>query len=137
VQVVRVGALDPDGGDLADAQRPPARDIDGTVDLRRVRHGASLGHARTGLVDDNLLARADLALQSPRRDFLLRLHETVPALFLDFVRHGRGTIVRRRAIHRLVFEAADAIERGCVQPLQEQFEVLLGLAGKADDEGRA
>jgi hypothetical protein len=36
VQVVGVGALDPDGDDLADAQRAAARDIDAAVDLGRV-----------------------------------------------------------------------------------------------------
>ena len=42
-----------------------------------------------------------------------------------------------RAVDRLVAEAADAIERGFVEPVEQHLEVLLGLAREADDEGRA
>src|SRR3954447_11084872 len=37
----------------------------------------------------------------------------------------------------LVFEAADAIELGLLQPGQQLLKLGLGLAGEADDEGRA
>ena len=66
VQVVFVGALDLHRGDLADAQRPAARHIDRAVDLRRVALAAALGDGRADLVDDDLLARADLALEALR-----------------------------------------------------------------------
>jgi len=36
VQIVLIRALDFGGDDLADPQRPPAREIDRAVDLRRV-----------------------------------------------------------------------------------------------------
>src|SRR6266545_3499849 len=106
VQVVRVGALDPDRRDLADAQRPVRRHVDGAVDLGRIALAAALGDARADLVDDDLLARADLALETLRRDPLLAPHEAVIALGLDRVGNRRREIVRGRAAHRLVFEAA-------------------------------
>ena len=80
---------------------------------------------------------SDLALQSPRGDLLLRLHEPVPALFLHVVRYRRRQIVRSGASHRLVLEAADAIELGLVEPFEQHLEIRIGLAGKADDESRA
>ena len=46
VQIVGVGALDLHGRDLADAERPVARDKNGAVDLRRVAFAAAL---RNGL----------------------------------------------------------------------------------------
>ena len=75
------------------------------------------GDRGADLVDDHLLARADLALEPPRGDLLLRLHEAVPAFLFDLVRHRLGELVRRRAADRLVFEAADAVERGLVEPI--------------------
>ena len=79
-------------------------------------------------VDDDLLAGADLLLQPARGDRLLLLHEAVIALFFHFLRHGSREIVGDRALYRLVFEAADAIERGLVEPVEQQLEILLGLA---------
>ncbi len=64
-------------------------------------------------------------------------HEAVPALFLHLFRHGAGEVVGRRAGDRLVAEAADAGELGLAHPVEQELEVLLGLAGEADDEGRA
>ena len=128
VQVVCVGALDLDGGDLADPQRPAARHIDRAVDLRRVALAAALGDGRADLVDDHLLAGADLALEAARRDRLLALHEAVPALLLHLVGHRRREIVGGRAGDRLVAEAADAIELGLVEPVEQQLEIRLGLA---------
>ena len=137
VQVVFVRALDLHVRDLADPERPPARDIDAAVDLRRVGLAAALGDGRSDFVDDDLLPRADLALQPLRRDRLLVLHEAMPALLLHFTGNGRGKIVRRRARDRLVFETADAVERGFVQPFEQKLEILVGLARKSDNEGRA
>ena len=69
---------------------------------------------------------------------LLPLHEALPAALLDLVGHGlEAEIVGAGARDRLVFEGADAIELGLVEPVEQHAEILLGLAGKADDEGRA
>src|SRR5260370_23780285 len=46
-------------------------------------------------------------------------------------------IIRPRAVDRLVLNRADAIEPGLVEPVEQETKVLLRLAGKADDEGRA
>ena len=37
----------------------------------------------------------------------------------------------------LVTEAADAIELGRFEPIEQHLEIRVGLAGEADDEGRA
>ena len=50
---------------------------------------------------------------------------------------GKSEIVGRRARDGLVFEGADAVEPGFLQPVEQKGEVLLGLAGKTDDERRA
>ena len=57
---------------------------------------------------------------------------------LDLVRNLlEAEIVGRGAGDRLVFERADAVELGFVEPVEQEREILLGLAGKADDESRA
>src|SRR5215204_5116700 len=66
VQIVSVRSLDLHVGDLADSQGPPARDIDGAVDLRSVGFAAALGDGRPDFVDDHLLASADFPFQAPR-----------------------------------------------------------------------
>src|SRR6516165_4242827 len=86
VQVVFVGALDLDGGDLADAQRAAAVDVDGAVDLGGVAFAAALGDGRADRVDEHLLAGSELALEPARGDFALVLHQAMPALFLDLCR---------------------------------------------------
>src|SRR5580704_9838441 len=87
VQIIVVGALDLDRGDLADPQRTAARNIDGAVDLRRVAFAPALGHGRPDRIDDDLLAGADLALEPARRDRLLMPHQAMPALLLHLVGH--------------------------------------------------
>ena len=61
----------------------------------------------------------------------------MPALFLHRIRHRRGQRVGAGAGNRLVAEAADAIELGLAQPLEQKFELGIGFAGEADDERRA
>src|SRR6185312_5605393 len=87
VQIVLVGAFDFGGDNVTDVQRAAAGEVDRAVDLGGVCPGTTLRHGRPDLVDDDLLARADLALQAMRRDLLLSRHQRVPALLLDLVRH--------------------------------------------------
>ncbi len=61
----------------------------------------------------------------------------MPALLFHRLGHGGRKLVRTRARNRLVAEAADAIELGLLEPIQQEAEVRFALAGKADDEGRA
>ena len=137
MEIVGIGALDLDGGEFPDPQWPPRCHVHGPVDLRGIALAAAPGTMRADHVDENLLAGADMSPEAARRDRLLVLHETVPALLFDLVRHRRAEIVGGGAIDRLVAEAADPVERGFAEPIEQQREVGLGLAGKTDDEGRA
>src|ERR1043165_8581349 len=87
VQIIGAGALDLDGGDLADLERPMRADVDGAVDLRRVAARAADGAAVLDLVDDHRLAPSHFLLEFLRADRLLRLHEAAVALGFHFVRH--------------------------------------------------
>ena len=110
----------------------------GAVDLRRVAFGAALRLACAALVDDDLEALADLGGEFLRADRLRASHETLVAARFDVVRHRlKAEIVGRRSFDRLVLERADAVELGLVQPVEQETKILLGLAGKADDESRA
>ncbi len=140
VQIVFVGALDLHGGDLADAQRAAAGDMHRCrrSPARRpcVRPLATVGPTSSMMtcwrVPTLLLLRrcAEIACWL--------LHEAVPALFLHLLRHGvRRVSFAGAPSHRLVLEAADAVELGFIEPVEQQFEIRLGLAGEADDEGRA
>src|SRR6476646_7826164 len=133
VQVVLVGALDLHGRYFTDTERPPACDIDRAIDLRRVGRRAPLGDGRPDLVDNHFLTRSDLALEAPCRNFLLRLHEAVPALLLYVSGNRRAHVVGGRALYMLVFETAHTIECRFLEPLQQDVEVRIGLARKADD----
>ena len=78
-----------------------------------------------------------LRLSRRCRNRLLVRHEAMPALLLHLGRDGCREIVGDARRDRLVAEAADAIELRLVEPVEQQLEILVGLAGKADDEGRA
>src|SRR5262249_39939531 len=144
VQVVLIGAIDPHRRDLAEAQGTAACHVHRAVDLRRVAVAAPLGNDRPAvrlraagcLVDDHLLPAADLALEPPRRDRLLVLHQAMPALLLPRLGDGGRNRVGRRTRDGLVAKASDAIELGYIEPIEQQTEIRLALAGKADDETR-
>src|SRR5690242_20817413 len=57
---------------------------------------------------------------SPPRDGLLTRHEAVPALLRHGGRNRGGEIVGDCALHRLVAEAAHAIELRLVEPRSEE-----------------
>src|SRR5208282_2127399 len=136
-QIVGVGAVDPDRHDVAGAQRPAGRDVDGAVDLRRIALGAALRLRRAAFVDDDFEALADFRREFLRADRLDALHEALVPARLDVVGHGlKAEIVGGRSLDRLVRESADAIELRFIEPVDKELEVILGLAGKADDEGR-
>src|SRR5260221_9519494 len=99
MKVVSVGALDLDGGEFADPQGPARHHMDGAINLGGIALAAAFGHRRADRVDDDLLAGADMAFETARRDYLLALHETVPALLLDLIRHGVAEIVGGRPFH--------------------------------------
>src|SRR5882672_10130097 len=109
MQIVSVGALDLHGGEFADPQRPARRHVDRAIDLRGVALAAAFGPTAADFVNDDLLAGADVALETARRDRLLALHEAAPALLLHLIRYRLGEIVGDRAFHRLVAETADPV----------------------------
>ena len=43
IEIIRLGALDLDGGEFADAERAARGDVDGAVDLRGIALAAALG----------------------------------------------------------------------------------------------
>src|SRR5215471_11831338 len=137
VQIVLIRPVDPDRGNLPDTQRAARGNVDGAVDLRSVPLAATLGDRRPDLVDDDLLAGTNLALEPFRRNRLLTLHEAMPALLFHVICNERREIVRRRTLDRLIAEATDAIERGFIEPIEQSSEILLGLTGEPDDEGGA
>ena len=49
----------------------------------------------------------------------------------------QAEIVRHRARDRLIFEGARAVDLCLLKPIEQQLEIFLALAGKADDKGRA
>src|SRR5215210_7727588 len=112
MKIVLVRSFDPGGDNLTDAQRPAAGNVDGAVDLRGVRLGATFGNGGTDFIDDNLLARANFALQPAGRNFLLPCDECILALLLDLLRHRLAERVRRGSGDRLIFEATDPINLG-------------------------
>src|SRR5258708_16702322 len=99
MQVVSVGALDLHGGEFAPPQRPARRHTDSAVDLRSVALAAALGPTGADLINDDLLAGADVALEAARRDRLLARHEAVAAPFFYLIRHSLRKSVGRRALH--------------------------------------
>ena len=107
------------------------------VDLRRVPLRAAERAFLVDLVDDDVDLAPDHAGEALLAHLFCRRHEAVPALFLDFLGHGAGEIVGRGAGNRLVAEAADAGELRLAHPVEQELEILLGLAGEADDERRS
>ena len=107
------------------------------VDLGGVALGAAGGGLVVDLVDDDLDAGADAGGEVGGADRLRLGHEALPAVLLDLVGQVAGQGVGAGALDVLVAEAADAVEAGLVQPVEEVLELGLGLAGIADDEGGA
>src|SRR5207253_9895343 len=99
--------------------------------------GMARGAPDAGLIDQHTQRLAGLRLQFLFADFLLSRHETRAALFLHRLGQRVRQLVRRRARDRRIGEAADAVELGLLQEVEELLELGLGLARKAGDEGRA
>src|SRR5207253_8938463 len=70
-------------------------------------------------------------------DGLLVGHEALPTVLFDVIRyHVQIQVVGRCAFNWRVLEAADAIELGVGQPVEQVLEVFFGCGGETDDEGR-
>src|SRR5215470_4720220 len=137
VKVISVGALDLDRCDLAYAQRTTAGDMNHAIDLRRVACASAPGAGGRQLIDQNLDPLTHLPLETPDRNRPLALHEAVPALLFDLLGHRITESIGFGAFHRLVTEAAHAVELCAVEPVEEQGEVVFALAGESHDESGA
>ena len=118
-------------------------DVDLAVDLggigTRAPHQpppAFLGVVLDG-VDQHGFGVADLAGESGFADALLHLHEAGGTFLAHLVGQRVWQLVGAGTVHRRVGEAADTIELGLLQEVQQVPEFFLGLAGKAGDEGGA
>ncbi len=108
------------------------------VDFRCVEEAATDRTLLLDFVDQHFDFAADAQLQTCGTDRLLVLHEAIPASLLDLVRDFvQAQVVGRCTFHWRILEAADAIELGFGEPVEQVLEVFFGLAGEADDEGRA
>jgi hypothetical protein len=119
VQIVFIGTLDFYGRNFADAEWPVTRHIDGAINLRRVAFAAALRNCGADLIDDDALVASHFTPKALARNRLLVRHEAGPAFLFDGLRHCRTKIVRRRARHRLLTKAADAIELGFAEPAEQ------------------
>src|SRR3989344_8127449 len=108
-----------------------------TVDFRGVEEAAAYGALLVDFVDQHFDFLADAQLQARRADRLLVRHEALPTVLLDVIRYyGQVQQVGRGAFDRRVLEAADAVQLGFGQPVEQVLEVFFGFAREADDEGR-
>src|SRR5262245_5020367 len=80
VKVVGIGAFEFNGREFADPHRAMPGYVDGAVDLGRVALGSALGALRTHVINNDLLAGADLAFETACRNSPLSLHQPMPAL---------------------------------------------------------
>src|SRR5271170_5404840 len=114
------------------------RDMHRPIDLRSIALRAAFCGLRAADVDDRLNAFSDLRRQAPGADRLLALHEPAPADLLYLLGDLRqAKLIGSRSRYRLIFEGADPVELGLVEPVEKEGEILFGLAGEADDESRA
>jgi hypothetical protein len=86
-------------------------------------------------LDQHLQRLAHQRLVLAQRDRLLRFHDRVAALFGNVCRH-RGQIEgdRLRARLRRVGEDPDMVELLLLDKIKQGLELLVGLAGVADDQ---
>ncbi len=108
-----------------------------TVVLRRVRPRSSVESVRDAPFDEHLLDAADALEVALARVRLAQLDQTLHPLDLHLVRHLVG---HRRSIGagpRRVDERERAVVLDRRDDVERLLEVLLGLAGEADDDVRA
>ncbi len=112
-------------------------DVHQPIDFRRI--GTRAGHRDVVFdhIHQALLHAADLGFQTQRRDLRLLGHEARQALLFHFFGHLIRQRVGAGAIDRRIRKRTDAVQLRLIQEVQQGFEFGIGLAGEADDEGRA
>ncbi len=130
-QVEGVGALDADLDQVAGLQGVAGDHMHLAVDLGRVGVAAGQRHpVGAHGVDQHVHGLADAGLQLGAADARGGGHEALAAALLDLFGHMTRQGVGGGALDVLVGEGAHAIELGLLQPLQQEVEIGLGLAGK-------
>ena len=129
---------DADGDDVAGARGIAAR---GQLEVHEpVVFGAAGQAVGRGILlalahrDQHLDLAADLRLVLLERDALLQREEPVVALLHDRLGHLIGHRRRRGALADRVLEREGAREPRLLDDAHGVFEVLVGLAGEADDD---
>jgi hypothetical protein len=84
-------------------------------------------------VDEHRRDPADALLVPLGRDRALHLEQPLQPLALHHVGHVVRQVVRARPLLRAVRERADAVEAHLLHEVEEPAEVVVGLAGEADD----
>src|SRR5262245_1074314 len=137
-KVITVGGGDLDVDQVAGLQ-PLGLHADDGVDVGRVHVAASddvAGYFGIRAVHDHLELPADLPAAPIERNCLLRFHEPIAPRLLDPFRkvliEPRGRCARLERIR----EHADALKRARLRERDEFFELVIRLAGEADDERR-
>ena len=85
-------------------------------------------------IDDNRQRPAHFSGELRGADPGCGFHQSLEALFLDLLWHRAIKRVGRRAFHRFEPETADPVKLRFFQPIEQVFEIILGLAGKPDNE---
>ena len=120
--------------DVAVDRRPVACKIDDAVIVGARAQLARVFRRRTG--DEDALPRSHHSFAVAA---VLRVEERLQprkAGELDVLRNLIGEIRGRRARSRTVREAERAVERHVLDEAQRALEIVVGLAGKADDDVR-
>ena len=114
-----------------------AIDVNETVDFWGVRAASGNRVRLMYFVHQYSHAFANFFRELGGADSFLHSHETRTPFLLHLFRDLIRQRVGRRATHRRVGEAADAVELRLLQKFQQLLELRFGLAGKTDDEGAA
>ena len=109
---------------------------DGPVDFGRVPFAAGDGLALFGpnVVDEDLDGATNLLGQLVGGNVLRHFHQPLESVATHLVGNDAVELIGRRAGDGFVLEAAGPVDFGLLDPVEEEFEILLGLAGEADDE---
>ncbi len=89
------------------------------------------------LVEEDFAPSTQPTAQASSADFLLHEEKALPTLFSHGLGQGTRQGIGRRTLDRRIGKAANAIELGAANKVEQFGKLCLGLAGKADDEGAA
>ena len=108
-----------------------------TIDVGRIGITAAqgvIGHFRIGAIDNHVQLAADLLAAPAEGGLLLRCHQPIAPLLLDFL--GQMAVEARGRRPRLegIRKDADTLEARRLDELEQFLKLRIGFAGKADDE---